>query len=1037
MSAPASPANTADAPSAATPSQAVLAIVARVDARRKVVINVTCWLGLALAALIALGEVDRLIAAVLGDDRASNSLSSVIGPLAFTARDAWGEWSSALLHADVGVWIIWSIVLDAIFIVAYVFVLLKFIRRRTSAANSKGTRSEIVLWILVAVEGLEAIALGMGAGQVISGAEGGKGTLLYAAGWAVLVLAMLKWATFAVLVVEILRNAGTRKAVRSIVVRTAQALWLHRLSVVVVALLFVLACIPQDGVLDQLPDIQRQWIGTGVGFLHFIAAMVSIVIAAIAAFALGRARTRRGIACYVEKVKTADDEVRNTIWWWLIPPAAWVVVAAITIGLSAANDIPEAEWFSLPTILFFWGILVVVIGFSVVFRKREWVTKPISSEPERAVYAWLVGDLLAIAVFVVGGLGMVRSMAAPVFLGPVQAAGYAWIPALGLFLLGAGIAVLSPLLLFGVKRGAPWKLLKPLVNRNDPTESRAAGTPEFTPHVRALGIIIGVGIAILIAVTLVPVQLAAALGPVALTVVLVTAWTAVLGAFTVAIQDYRPLALFRMMHLSATPVLTLAITIPLIYSAIVSTTGGDPVLHAVRQINSEDAYDVKKPSGSTKVTELLEVKGSCTVKIGEQEVQPVVLIAAEGGGIRAAYWTVRALNELREKHPCIAESVVVSSGVSGGSVGLVLTATDAVTGAPAIATPADAGEPDDVDATWTNFAGPHVVGSAAAALLAGDVVGAALGIHAPSYYHGDAFAWRDRAALIEHGWIDAATVLDEAYDPSSRPLTGFMLLNSTDTNSGCRIVVGMDGFAAGSKPPDCTATGDTPATSWWLGEKCQVSLDWASAAMLSARFPVVTPGGQMSTVDGCSDAAQLIDGGYSEGTGLGTIADLAPAILGAVREANADPARTVPLMPIVVYLRNSSGLDIVDPLGDLTAEPLVPLVGFAAASKQLSDVSWLQRLAASLEEACPAPPAGSKLDCENVLSTARKTLGNGIVVVAPGTTPTVVPPLGWALSAYSVASLDRALKAESDCEKGSRGAVAGAARMCDLPRDPS
>ncbi|WP_404431318.1 hypothetical protein LG299_14110 [Microbacterium lacus] len=1020
---------------------AATSVSKRVDLLRPRVMWLLFLGTLSVAALIALGEVDRLISAVTGAGRTSFSLSSVGGPLGFTARGAWAEWASSGLNDEVATWVICSIVLDVIFIVCYVVVLLIFIRGWTSANPREFSGSEWILWTLVAVEVVEIVLLLCAQGLVRAGAEASE-TLLEVASWAVLGVALIKWIVFAVLVAAILRNDGTRHALGRIIARTWHALWLHRLSTVLVVLLFVLACIPQDGVLDQLPDIQRGWIGSPMGVVFFLAAMGAILLAAIAAFALGRARTRRGISRWAGKIPTADEEVRNTLGWWAIAPAAWIGVWLITLAVALLNGRPLFESVAASA-AFFWVILAIVVVPSIIFRKREWATKPIKADKPRAVYTWLVGDALAIAVFIVGGLGLVRSMAAPVFLGPDETVGFGL--ALLLFIIGAVIAITSPFLFWGLSRGTPWRVLKPLVRRNDPTESRAAGTDQFGRHVFWLVIICAAAIVILILTALYPMHIASGIGPVALTVLIITAWTALLGSFTVAIQDYRPLALFRWMRLEATPVLTLAITLPLIYAAVVSSQGWDPTLHAVREIEAvtpseeeeeeEDDATPEEPTIDTLADRIAQL--DCTATIGGKLVQPVVLIAAEGGGIRAAYWTARALDELKEKHPCIAESVLVSSGVSGGSVGLVLTATGAVNGEPALQTTRD-GKVREADEAWAGLAGPGVVGSAAAALLSGDVIASALGIHVPSFDETDGFEWRDRAALIERGWIAAADELKEPYDASSNERTGFMLLNSTDTNSGCRVLVGSDVFETGSAPPDCESAGDAPATSWWLGDECQTSLDWASAAMLSGRFPIVTPAGQMPTASGCPRDAQLIDGGYSEGSALGTIADLGPAIMRSIQSANAEPGRENYLFPIVVYLRNSSGFDIVKPLGELTAEPLVPLVGFAAAAQQVTDVTWLQRISASLANACPALPMvdgkypAKPSDCEETNSAARKDIRNGVVVVAPGTTPTVVPPLGWALSNYSIDSLEQALKVESECEKG-KSAVAGASRLCELP----
>jgi len=48
----------------------------------------------------------------------------------------------------------------------------------------------------------------------------------------------------------------------------------------------------------------------------------------------------------------------------------------------------------------------------------------------------------------------------------------------------------------------------------------------------------------------------------------------------------------------------------------------------------------------------------------------IYIIAAEGGGIRSAYWTAGALAKLHENHPDLMRRTYAMSGVSGGSLGL-------------------------------------------------------------------------------------------------------------------------------------------------------------------------------------------------------------------------------------------------------------------------------------------------------------------------------------------------------------------------------
>ena len=55
-----------------------------------------------------------------------------------------------------------------------------------------------------------------------------------------------------------------------------------------------------------------------------------------------------------------------------------------------------------------------------------------------------------------------------------------------------------------------------------------------------------------------------------------------------------------------------------------------------------------------------------------QRPYPIVIVAAEGGGIRAGYWTAAILGGLQDKDPFFRCHVFAISGVSGGSVGAVV-----------------------------------------------------------------------------------------------------------------------------------------------------------------------------------------------------------------------------------------------------------------------------------------------------------------------------------------------------------------------------
>ena len=211
---------------------------------------------------------------------------------------------------------------------------------------------------------------------------------------------------------------------------------------------------------------------------------------------------------------------------------------------------------------------------------------------------------------------------------------------------------------------------------------------------------------------------------------------------------------------------------------------------------------------------------------------PALIVVAEGGGIRAAYWTARAMEKLAEDE-CLGQSVLLSSGVSGGSVGLALTA---VRGQAA-------------DAELRALADPDAVGTGAAALLVGDAVASATGLRFPSVLE-EGVEWRDRAALIEEVWIDKVPGLAGLADLAASDRIGIPVLNSTDVRTKCKVLVSNDvatsgGADAGDAPgaadtagsasavPDCETASIAPAAS--LPVRRSASMGWSGRPLRCCR----------------------------------------------------------------------------------------------------------------------------------------------------------------------------------------------------------
>jgi hypothetical protein len=109
----------------------------------------------------------------------------------------------------------------------------------------------------------------------------------------------------------------------------------------------------------------------------------------------------------------------------------------------------------------------------------------------------------------------------------------------------------------------------------------------------------------------------------------------------------------------------------------------------------------------------------------------MVLVAASGGGLRAAWWTVKALEKLAAT-PCGQHSVFAASGVSGGSVGLAIMDT----------TP-------HPDAGLASIAGPDGLAAAIDGMLLRDTIDALTGLDFTAADMPAGQRFPDRAALLE------------------------------------------------------------------------------------------------------------------------------------------------------------------------------------------------------------------------------------------------------------------------------------------------
>ena len=117
-------------------------------------------------------------------------------------------------------------------------------------------------------------------------------------------------------------------------------------------------------------------------------------------------------------------------------------------------------------------------------------------------------------------------------------------------------------------------------------------------------------------------------------------------------------------------------------------------------------------------------------------------------------------------------------------------------------------------------------------------------------------------------------------------------------------------------------------------------LPLSTAALLSARFPLVSPAGRIE-VCGTTETIEVVDGGYVENSGAGSIVELMPTVLDDLSR-NDDLACIVP-----VYLQIDNGYVSVArrPISGRTTQLIAPLsavTGVRAANESAAQQEALE-----------------------------------------------------------------------------------------------
>lgn len=980
------------------------------------------WVGAMLAALgavwLAMNEISLLAAGFLAEGGKSWSFNGMSGP---AVTNEYGGWHGVLTSEQLDDWLpllAIYLVLDLIFIAIYVPALRRF----------AATGPVLLLAGLDVLENVLTFLLGW---ERCGGRDCVPGLQVVI----LTVITMLKWVAFAAILVLLVSKHW--QTIKAAVPRIYRALKIQRFSLLAFLPLALLTVIPGTDVLDQLPDVQRSWLDTGTGVGHaLIAAFLYYAVLLPVLFLLGRLRADWAVrrvrgASHGWPYYTKDGKNRrHNLVLWIIGPILLPVVAVV-LAVSGQGEVFKRR------LIVFCLIPLLVLGLSHLLRGRPGV-KPrelrelADSFPRDVMIA---GDMLAVTAVSLGGLGMIRAftgLAAGDAVGLFDSS-YVVHPSVAVVIgavLGVGPWLVSWPVLKAIKSwgrpestgplGCYGKLATPGVNPNGKTAVDAIPRSK----VRA-GFVFGASAAILL-LGLFPRRIADALGVLAATMLALATLVILIGVIVAYAQERQPPEIFqtKWLRLRATPILGLLVFAMVATSLIGGKTEVHPVAAAAAlpdRPTMQEAFDAWVGQ-STK----------CTVPLdGGLSLRPMLLVAAEGGGIRATYWTASALEKISTTgSKCAKNAVLFSGGASGGAFGLTVARFD-----------------DKPLAAVKAMAGHEALGAATISLMSSDLLASNAGLRfdAAAEYRTPSRQPLDRAGLMETAWERKVKAVRTLFLPddgkAEGAMTGQLILTTTAVRNGCRALVSQVDLSAGAHTEDgapvCGA-GVAGAHNYDLfgSYGCVGNLQALTAGLLASRFPYVTPSGVTGRC-GELKPAQLVDGGYTDNTGIGTIVDLAPSWGPAVREHNdkvlAAGSGEI-IVPLVVYIENGTGKDYsvgnddpVDGIGN-TFKPgaswsSVPELLVPPATKFVTAKEDGTKDRALLQEARTA--AVSQLCTESVACATLRSgkLPNLVYVISQSTQPSLAAPLGWTLSQASQNDLDNdlALQGDKQCAPDCRG----------------
>ncbi|HKO57433.1 MAG TPA: patatin-like phospholipase family protein [Thermoanaerobaculia bacterium] len=352
---------------------------------------------------------------------------------------------------------------------------------------------------------------------------------------------------------------------------------------------------------------------------------------------------------------------------------------------------------------------------------------------------------------------------------------------------------------------------------------------------------------------------------------------------------------------------------------------------------------------------------------------PVFIVATEGGGIRAAYWTAAVLDSLQDTVPQFRRNLFAISGVSGGSLG-TLTFTALLSDGRG-----------DLHVAGSKALGADFLTPTLAAMAQSDFVQRFLPVGFP-----------DRERALEEAW-------EAGYDKptfaggllglyAKHPELPSVFINGTMVETGDRIITS-----------NCQIRNNIVFRDAFDGfDLLKSDIPLSAAAGMSARFTYVSPAGRLGTL------GHVVDGGYFENSGAVTAAELVQLV---VQRQRTDP-RLEPVVILIDYENCSPTLKKLPPdcrFDDFhDAQPVTQPADPQAAER------WANEVLSPLRALLATRGARGRQAVGDVRTTSQFSGVPDGVIEFRLVQREVSMPLGWVLSYQAQKAIDGGVESKGN-----------------------